>query len=287
MDCVIISGMSGAGKSFATNVLEDVGYYCIDNMPARLIPQFVELFKANTTKYQKVAFVVDIRGDGDFLQLYRILDELEQMENVKTKTLFLDASDEVLIKRHKEKRRRHPLESSEHTLSRAVAIERELLDVVRQQADYVVDTSSLSTAQLQAHIINLFEGRTESDIVVVTINSFGFKYGIPSDSDLVFDVRFLKNPYYIDDLKKHTGLETKVTEYVFSDRNAQAFTDKLYDMLCFLIPLYTKEGKTSLVISIGCTGGRHRSVAISENIAKRLKKNIANVNLHHRDISKG
>lgn len=287
MECFIISGMSGAGKSVATNVLEDLGYYCIDNMPTRLIPQFVDLFKNNNTKYEKVAFVVDVRGDGDFLQLHQITQGLEGLDDVKVKTLFLDASDETLIKRHKEKRRKHPLESDQHSLSQAVAIERDVMEDIRNQADFIVDTSSLSNGQLQAHIINLFEGGSEKREMVITLNSFGFKYGIPTDSDLVFDVRFLRNPYYIEELKHKTGQELPVSDYVFSDSNAQTFVDKLFDMLTFLMPLYIEEGKTSLVISIGCTGGRHRSVAISEKITKQLSDKYRNVTVRHRDMAKG
>lgn len=287
MECFIISGMSGAGKSVATNILEDMGYYCIDNMPTRLIPQFVDLFKTNTTKYEKVAFVVDIRGDGDFLQLYNILDQLDEVGEVTTKTLFLDSSNDVLVKRHKEKRRKHPLESTEHSLAQAVEIERELLDVVRQHADYVVDTSGLSVAQLQLHIINLFEGSDSEAAMMVTVGSFGFKYGIPNDSDLVFDVRFLKNPYYEEHLKRRTGLEKDVADYVFSDPNSDVFVNKLADMLDFLIPLYKKEGKTSIMVSIGCTGGKHRSVATAEKISAILKLKNYNVNTNHRDITKG
>lgn len=287
MECFIISGMSGAGKSVATNVLEDLGYYCIDNMPTRLIPQFVDLFKNNNTKYEKVAFVVDVRGDGDFLQLHQITQGLEALEDVKVKTLFLDASDETLIKRHKEKRRKHPLESDQHSLSQAVAIERDVMEDIRNQADFIVDTSSLSNGQLQAHIINLFEGGSEKREMVVTVNSFGFKYGIPTDSDLVYDVRFLRNPYYIEELKHKTGQELPVSDYVFSDSSAQVFVDKLFDMLTFLMPLYIDEGKTSLVISIGCTGGRHRSVAISEKITKMLSVQYRNVTVRHRDMAKG
>lgn len=287
MECFIISGMSGAGKTVTTNILEDMGYYCIDNMPTRLIVQFVDLFKANTTKYEKVAFVVDIRGDGDFLKLYDILQELEQMGDITTKTLFLDASNDVLIQRHKEKRRKHPLESSEHSLAQAVAIERELLDVVRQHADYVVDTSAISAAQLQTHIINLFEGSDSEAAMVITVGSFGFKYGIPSDSDMVFDVRCLKNPYYEKHLKARTGLEKDVADYIFSDPNTTIFVNKIMDMMDFLIPLYRKEGKTSIMLSIGCTGGRHRSVAVTERIASLLRQKKYNVNTNHRDIVKG
>ncbi len=287
MECVIITGMSGAGKSFATNVFEDIGYYCIDNMPTRLIPPFIDLFKTNTTKYEKVAFVVDIRGDSDFLQLENIIELLRDNEGVNTKILFLDSSDEVLIKRHKEKRRKHPLESYEHPLSEAVAIEREILETIKRRADYVVDTSYLATARLREHIINLFEGGNLTEAAVITVRSFGFKYGIPIDSDLVFDVRFLKNPYYVEELKHKTGLEKEVADYVFEDENTGKFVEKLKDMLTFLIPLYIKEGKTSLVISIGCTGGRHRSVAISEKIGKILSESFSNVSTYHRDIAKG
>ena len=287
MECFIISGMSGAGKSVATNVLEDLGYYCIDNMPTRLIPQFVDLFKTNNTKYEKVAFVVDIRGDSDFLQVHNIKEELKGLGDVTIKTLFLDASDETLIKRHKEKRRKHPLESNEHSLSQAVAIERDIMEDIRNQADFIVDTTSLSNGQLQAHIVNLFESDGEMREMVITVGSFGFKYGIPTESDLVFDVRFLKNPFYIEELKHRTGLEQPVSDYVFSDTNAQVFVDKLHDMVTFLMPLYIEEGKTSLVVSIGCTGGRHRSVAISEKLQNLLAQQYRNVTVRHRDITKG
>lgn len=286
MDCLIISGMSGAGKSVTVDVLEDLGYYCIDNMPTKLILQFVELFKTNTTKYEKVAFVVDIRGDGDFVLLYDIMGKLKELD-MYAKMLFLDASDEVLINRHREKRRKHPLQDGTHSLIQAISIERDVLDLVRQNADYIVDTSVFSVAQMQEHITNLFGDEHSKSAIAININSFGFKYGMPKDADLVFDVRFLKNPYYVPELKKKTGLDADVRDYVFADENAAIFLGKLYDMMVFLLPLYAKEGKTSVVVSIGCTGGRHRSVALASRLHHMLNEQNHNVSLRHRDIEKG
>ena len=285
MDCLIISGLSGAGKSVTVDVLEDIGYYCIDNMPVKLIPQFAELFGSSAEKSKKVAFVVDIRGGRDHSYLFRAMEDMEQTGS-RCRILFLDCADEVLINRQKASRRRHPLDVDGLGLPAAIAQERELMEPMRQRAEWVVDTTALAAADLKSHLHQLF-GHEEDLGLAVTVCSFGFKYGIPREADLVFDVRFLKNPYYIPELKSLTGLDDVVYDYVFSDPNAAVYVEKLRDLLAFSLPLYQAEGKTSLVIAIGCTGGRHRSVSVSRRLHRELEALGHNVTLRHRDAEKG
>ena len=285
MDCLIISGLSGAGKSVTVDVLEDIGYYCIDNMPVKLIPQFAELFGSSAEKNKKVAFVVDIRGGRDHSYLFRALEDMERAGS-RCRILFLDCSDEVLINRQKASRRRHPLDVDGLGLAAAVAQERELMEPMRRRAAFVIDTTALSAAGLKSHLHRLF-GEEGSAAMVITVCSFGYKYGIPHEADLVFDVRFLKNPYYVPELKEQTGLSDAVYDYVFSDPNAEVFIGKLRDLLAFALPLYLAEGKTSLVIAVGCTGGRHRSVSVSRRLCKELRGLGQNVTLRHRDAEKG
>lgn len=285
MDCLIISGLSGAGKSVTVDVLEDIGYYCIDNMPVKLIPQFAELFGSSAEKAKKVAFVVDIRGGRDHSYLFRAMEDMEQAGS-RCRILFLDCSDEVLINRQKASRRRHPLDVDGLGLTAAITQERELMEPMRQRAEWVIDTTALAAADLKSHLHQLF-GQEGSQALAVTVCSFGFKYGIPREADLVFDVRFLKNPYYIPQLKGLTGLDEAVYDYVFSDPNAGIFVEKLRELLAFSLPLYLAEGKTSLVIAIGCTGGRHRSVSVSRRLHRELEAMGHSVTLRHRDAEKG
>ena len=285
MDCLIISGLSGAGKSVTVDVLEDIGYYCIDNMPVKLIPQFAELFGSSAEKSKKVAFVVDIRGGRDHSYLFRAMEDMEQTGS-RCRILFLDCADEVLINRQKASRRRHPLDVDGLGLTAAIAQERELMEPMRRRAEWVIDTTALAAADLKSHLHQLF-GHEEDLGLAVTVCSFGFKYGIPREADLVFDVRFLKNPYYVPQLKALTGLDEAVYEYVFSDPNAAVYVEKLRDLLAFSLPLYQAEGKTSLVIAIGCTGGRHRSVSVSRRLHRELEALGHTVTLRHRDAEKG
>lgn len=285
MDCLIISGLSGAGKSVTVDVLEDIGYYCIDNMPAKLIPQFTELFGSSAEKEKKVAFVVDIRGGRDHSYLFRAMEDMTRAGD-RWRILFLDCSDEVLLNRQKASRRRHPLDVDGLGLPAAIAQERELMEPMRRRAEWVIDTTALSAADLKSHLHRLF-GENGQDAMVITVCSFGFKYGIPHEADLVFDVRFLKNPYYIPELRGRTGLDDAVLEYVFSDPNAEIYVQKLRELLAFSLPLYLAEGKTSLVIAVGCTGGRHRSVSVSRRLYQELEAMGQNVSLRHRDAEKG
>lgn len=286
MDCLIISGMSGAGKSLTVDVLEDIGYYCVDNMPASLIPRFVELFMDSSNKYKRVAFVVDVRGDNDFQKLFSTLEEIRSM-GIACKVLFLDCSDEELINRHKAARRRHPLDENGQGLVSAVAEERKLLETVKDRADYLINTTSLSSQDLREHLMNLFFIGDDKKRMMISINTFGYKYGIPHESDMVWDVRFLKNPFYKPELRDQSGLDRMVSEYVFSFPAAEQFLDTLVDLLETLFPLYLTEGKTSLVISIGCTGGRHRSVAVGQRLYERLSAHGHHVVIRHRDMEKG
>lgn len=284
MKFLIVTGMSGSGKSGAVNVLEDIGYYCIDNIPPQLIPKFAEIC-INNGQMQKVAIVTDIRGGELFFELDEGLNYLKS-NNLDTSILFLDSSDEVLIKRYKETRRRHPLDEQSHgSLQRAINTEREVLASVREHADYYIDTSDLSMGQLKETVYSLFlDNPNES--MVVKVMSFGFKYGISREADLVFDVRCLPNPFYIPELKQHTGLESCVRDYVLSFDQSKELENKLKDMLDFLIPLYIHEGKSQLVIAFGCTGGKHRSVTFAETIYKYLVDKNMRCRISHRDINK-
>ncbi len=284
MRFVIITGLSGAGKSQAMNLMEDLGFYCIDNMPPALIPKFAEISFQSQEKMEKVALVMDIRGGELFNDFFDGLKSLKET-GYKYEVLFLEASDEVLIKRFKETRRKHPL-ASDGRIVDAIVEERELLKKVRSKADYIIDTSSLLTRQLKEQITSIFVEEQQYEGIIISILSFGFKYGIPLDSDLVFDVRFIPNPYYISTLKRFTGKNEDVKNYVLKWTETQSFLTKLEDMVVFLIPNYIKEGKTQLVISIGCTGGKHRSVAIAEALKETLQKQNHSVIIEHRDIDK-
>jgi len=284
MELLIITGMSGAGKSLCVKFFEDIGYFCVDNLPPSLIPKFAEVIMHGKSKLEKIALIIDIRGGAMFLDLLPALATLTDMD-IKYKILFLDASDAVLVKRFKESRRMHPL-SKDGRLSDGIAEERKILQTIKDRADVTIDTSNLSPQQLREAITNHFVKGKNFTGLIIHIVSFGFKYGIPIDSDLVFDVRFIPNPYYVPELKKRTGLEREVLDYIMSFSETRTFINKLFDMIIFLLPQYVKEGKRQLIIAIGCTGGRHRSVAIADKLYKRLKRRGANVVIQHRDINR-
>ncbi len=277
--------MSGGGKSQAANTLEDLGWYCIDNMPAQLIPKVAEIYHATPGKEGRIAFVVDIRGEVEFDTLFARLDELKT-QGINCRTIFMECSDDVIIARYKETRRTHPLVASEGiTIAEALRRERMRLELARLRADYVIDTTKLTTAQLREKIAGV-EGAGNTRKLLVTCMSFGFKHGAASEADLVFDVRCFPNPYYDPELKPLTGLEAPVRDYVFSHEETLAFMDKLYDMVDYLLPLYQKEGKAQLITAIGCTGGKHRSVAIAEALSAHIRHLGYQTVTIHRDINK-
>jgi len=286
MEFIVISGISGAGKSQAADILEDLGFYCVDNMPAVLIPRFAELCLATRGQYERVALVTDVRSQGGFDALFTALDELMAL-GCPYKILFMDASVETLVQRFKETRRRHPLDIGGRGLEDAIREEKRLLLPVRDRADFIVDTTTLTLGQLQRKINQLFvslEGQEKP--LHVNVVAFGFKYGLPMDSDLVFDVRYLPNPYYVEDLRPLSGLDKPVFDFVFSHQEAKDFMSHLEKMLLFLLPLYVEEGKKSLTISIGCTGGRHRSVAIAKALSAFIKDQGYGVDTTNRDSEK-
>ncbi len=288
MEFVIISGMSGAGKSRAAAFMEDMGFFCVDNLPVPLIPKFAELgmSASGTGEYERVVLVTDVRSGGNFEMLFRALDELTAMK-CPYQILFMDAADETIIKRYKESRRSHPLESDALALEGAIARERELLSGLRGRANHIIDTTDLPTTGLRDELHRLFlRGQETRDNLRVNVTSFGFKHGIPRVADLVFDVRFLPNPYYVPELRALTGLDDGVREYVFRDGQAEEFMTRLEDMLDYLLPRYVQEGKTALVVAIGCTGGHHRSVAIAHRIAEHVRQQGYGVTESHRDIAR-
>lgn len=286
MRFVVVTGMSGGGKRTALKMLEDAGFYCVDNLPVPLLEKFVELIATPNSEINKVALGLDVRSDQPFEEARRILDSLKKSGYI-FEILFMDASNQVLLKRYKESRRMHPL-SMEGRVEEGISREREILKAIKEEADYVIDTSNLLTRELKEEIDRIFVMNEEYNSLMVTILSFGFKNGIPADADLVFDVRFLPNPYYIDELKHQTGNDKGVQDYVMSFPEAEEFLGKLEDMIHFLIPNYVKEGKYQLVIGIGCTGGKHRSVTLANELYKRMK-NQGNYGLkiYHRDVKQG
>ncbi len=284
MRVVIVTGMSGAGKSSALKMLEDAGYFCVDNLPVPLLSKFTALIFHENTEYDRIALGVDIRSGQALSELEPMLKELRR-QNRNVEVLYLDASDEVLIKRYKETRRSHPL-AGMGRVEAGIAKEREKTDFLKKNADYILDTSQLLTRELKVQIDKIFVENENFRNFMITVLSFGFKYGIPSDADLVFDVRFLANPYYVPELKHKTGNEKEVQDYVMQTDAAHVFLDKLEDMLKFLIPNYISEGKNRLVIAIGCTGGKHRSVTLANAITKRLGNLEYGIKVEHRDIGK-
>lgn len=283
MRFIIVTGLSGAGKSEATNALEDMGYFCVDNLPPKLIKKFAEVCKQSQGSIDKVALVMDIRGGIFFDDLFESLSELSR-EQFKYEILFLDTSDEVLVKRFKEKRRSHPLAPGGRVIT-GIELERQKLREVKDKADVIIDTSKYAIKDLREEMARKFGDKEMPEKqMAITILSFGFKYGIPVDSDLVFDVRFIPNPFYIPELKPFSGNDEPVKNYVMDQIETQTFLEKANDMFEFLIPNYQKEGKRQLIISIGCTGGRHRSVAIANSIYETLHSNNHDVYVEHRDI---
>lgn len=283
-ELVVITGMSGAGKTVVVQSLEDLGFYCIDNLPPMLFPKFIELIQQSKEPLEKVAIVFDLRGRGFFSSLEDLFDQLELQYGIDYKILFLDADNAVLVRRYKETRRRHPL-SADGTLLNRIEEERARLEGIRKRAQYVIDTSQLRPVELKERVSKLF-GRTVISSLYIQLISFGFKYGIPIDVDLLFDVRFIPNPYYVDHLRPLTGKSVEVYEYVMRWPETKQFIHKLEDLFSFLIPLYKKEGKSQLVIGIGCTGGKHRSVATAEYFYQQLKQKYS-CGITHRDIEKG
>lgn len=284
MRFIIITGISGAGKSMVAKYLEDAGFFCIDNLPPLLMPKISEIFRQSYGKMDKIAFVIDIRGGELLNDFFPGLEELKQAGHTY-EILFMEASDRVVIKRYKETRRAHPL-AQEGRLMRGIIEERRVLQKIKEKADYVIDTSNLTPRQLKEEIINIIGENKNYTGLIINLISFGFKYSIPIECDLVFDVRFIPNPFYIESMKKLTGKNEAVRNYVLEMQETKVFLDKLNDMLEFLIPNYIKEGKSQLVIGIGCTGGRHRSVAIAESVFKTLQERQHRVVIEHRDIEK-
>lgn len=284
MRFVVVTGMSGAGKSLVTKYLEDIGFFCVDNLPPALIPKFAEISAQSEGKMEKIALVIDIRGGEQLQELFPALTEAKDSD-FSYEILFMEADEDVLVKRYKESRRQHPL-SPEGRLIKGIREERKALEAIKAKANYIIDTSNLTTRQLKQEINSIFlEGKTFKGIII-NIVSFGFKYGIPTDCDLVFDVRFIPNPYYIAPMKHKTGKDALVRDFVLDASETKEFLVKLEDMLDFLIPNYIKEGKSQLDIGIGCTGGRHRSVAIADEIFRRLESKNHRAIIEHRDIEK-
>ena len=286
MKFVILTGMSGAGKSTAIKMMEDIGFYCVDNLPIPLLEKFVELSDVQqNSELQKVAVGIDIRNGQALAELRDVLSRIEEA-GASYEILFLDAEDSVLVKRYKETRRNHPLSGGER-VDKGIEEERKRLAFLKERADYIIDTSRLLTRELKAELDKIFVQNQDYKNLFITILSFGFKYGIPADSDLVFDVRFLPNPYYVEGLRAKTGNDSEIQEYVLQFNEAHQFMNKLEDMLNFLIPNYITEGKNQLVISIGCTGGKHRSVTLANELYRKLSGNKEyGLKIEHRDIGK-
>ena len=285
MEFIIISGLSGAGKSTAASFMEDMGFFCVDNLPAPLIPKFAELGMAGTGEYDRVVLVTDVRSGTNFSALFQSLEALKGMK-CPYRILYMDASDDVIIKRYKETRRSHPLAEECDSLEGAIALERRMLAPLRERAEFVVDTSDLSTAKLRGELLRLFGRGSQEGAMTVSVTSFGFKHGLPREADLVFDVRFLPNPYYVQELRPRTGLDDGVRDYVFSGGAAGEFLEKLQDLVGFLLPKYVEEGKTALVVAVGCTGGHHRSVAIAHALAASIRGRGYPVTESHRDLGR-
>ena len=285
MEFVIVTGLSGAGKSRAVDALEDIGFYCVDNMPPKLLPKFAELCLQSKETLSRVAIVIDARGGELFDDLTESLDELKRQGGDYT-LLFLECDDQVLARRYKETRRKHPLAAANGgSVIKAIEMERALLKSARSRTDYLIDTSHLSSAQLKERITTLFMGDT-SKAMLIQCRSFGFKYGFPAEADLMLDVRCLPNPFYVDELKRKTGLDADVRDYVLEKSETKGFQERMYAMIDYLLPLYINEGKSQLVIAIGCTGGKHRSVTLAEELAKHIAAMGHRVMVNHRDIEK-
>ena len=286
MRCVIVTGMSGAGKSTALKMLEDVGYFCVDNLPVQLIPKMADLLRVPGSELNKAALGVDIRSGQSLDELAEVLGELDGA-GMKYEILCRESSDNVLIKRYKETRRFHPLAGNDSRVDEGIQKERERILFLKKKADYLIDTSHMLTRELKRELNKIFVQNKEYKNLYISVLSFGFKYGIPPDADLVFDVRFLPNPYYIEELRPHSGNDRQVRDYVMDNKKAEIFLEKMTDLVEFLIPNYVQEGKTQLVIGIGCTGGKHRSVTLANELFEILSKNENyGIRIEHRDIGK-
>lgn len=286
MEILIISGLSGSGKSRAATFLEDIGYYIVDNLPAEMMLKFANFCTASGGRYDRVALVYDVRAGEPFQRLVDVVDKLRRKGGVRCRMLFLEADTRAIISRYKETRRSHPLCAEGLSIEEAVRRERELLAPVRERADFVLDTSAFSTAKLRSELLSLFGGGDTQQALNVSVMSFGFKNGLPLEANLVFDVRFLPNPYYVPELKHLTGLDEPVREYVFASEAAGRFLERLEPLLAFLLPQYLQEGRTELVIAVGCTGGRHRSTAMAHHLANYIGELGYPVSESHRDISR-
>ena len=286
MEFLIITGLSGAGKTRAADVLEDLDYYCVDNMPVALIPRFAELCLDTRGRYEKVALVTDTRDRDGFGKLLDTIEDLRKLEDCTVRILYMDADTPTLIRRYKESRRPHPLAEKGMTTEEAVQKEEELLSAVRRKADYVVNSSSMTLGMLQNRLFSLFSGEDRKRSIDVTVMSFGFKHGMPLDADLVFDARFLPNPFYVEELRALSGLDRPVAEFIFRYPQTRTFLEKLEELIAFLLPYYMEEGKLTLTIAIGCTGGRHRSVALASALHNHLVANKLSSVLVNRDIDK-
>ena len=286
MQLLIVTGMSGSGKSSVMDVMEDIGFYCIDNIPPKLITQFVDLCRQSETDINKIAVAVDIRTGDMFAEIYRSWLELKRQPDVDVKVLFIEANHDVLLKRYKETRRKHPLSDKFNgSIHDAINFEWSQLSQLREIADYYIETSNFTTSQLKEQVKSIFLEKN-SDSLIIKVMSFGFKYGVSTEADLVFDVRCLPNPFYIEELRNHTGCDSCVRDYVMGFEQSATLFEKLKDLIDYLIPLYVQEGKSQLVIAFGCTGGKHRSITFAELMADHLIKKDYKVQKYHRDITK-
>lgn len=286
MRFVIVTGMSGAGKSTALKMLEDMGYFCVDNLPVPLIPKMAELLVIPGAEINKSAIGVDIRSGQNFREIAKVLKELD-LTGLKYEILFMESNEDVLVKRYKESRRFHPLSGNDLRIDQGIRKEREQLAFLKKKADYLIDTSHMLTRELKTEMNKIFVENREYKNLYITVLSFGFKYGIPNDADLVFDVRFLPNPYYIEELRQKSGNDKEVRDFVMANEKAGQFLSKLLDMVEFLIPNYIAEGKTQIVIGIGCTGGKHRSVTLANELYEKLCcAEMYGIRIEHRDIGK-
>lgn len=286
MEFLIISGLSGAGKSSAADILEDMDYYCVDNMPTALLPRFAELCLATRGRYEKVALVTDVREREGISVLFSSLDALRE-KDIRYRILYMEADTLAIVRRYKETRRPHPIVSGGGSLEAAVEREREIMAPVRERADFVINTTGLNSAALQSRLSEIFCSDGDKPSMSVNITAFGYKFGLPMDADIVFDVRFLPNPFYVEQLRSLTGLDAPVRDFLFSHDDAGKFVGMLESMLDFLLPLYAEGGRYDLNIAIGCTGGRHRSVAIAAELAHRLSAKGRSVNFVSRDLDEG
>ena len=286
MEFLIVSGLSGAGKSTVMSILEDSGFFCVDNLPPVLIPKFAELCLAGAGAYERVAMVCDIRGGGNFDGLFEAMDVLKTMQ-FQYKVLFVEADDDAIIKRYKETRRAHPLMEEMGSLTRAVERERKVMEPVRARADHIINSTTLPVRKLRGQVLDMFAPhRSSLNEMSVSVTSFGFKYGIPLEADLVFDVRFLPNPFYVPELRHQTGLDKGVADYVFANPTAAELMEHLRGLMDFLLPHFVEEGKSALVIAVGCTGGRHRSVAVTHALCEYIQGLGYAAGETHRDMTR-